>query len=158
MRYLISICKKSDKEAQRHQKNFAVLLVNVENLFKIQQQFGYVIGDNWLKMLGAMLKTTVRESDTVAWDGKQRFIILLEEIAQAKDAGLVGQMILFKLMQPTKFAEHEVYGEVNIGIAIYPEDHHEAEHLIQMAEIALERAEKQGRGGQCCFLIPSYKI
>jgi len=105
-------------------------------------------------MLGNMLKATVRDSDTVAWDGKQQFIILLEEISQAKDAGLVGQMILFKLTQPLKFAELEVHGEVNIGIAIYPDDHHEPDYLVQMAAIALERAEKQGTGGQCCFHNP----
>jgi len=147
--------QKNLARAQRHHKNFAVLLVRVENLSLIQQQFGYAIGDKWLQMLGNMLKATVRDSDTVAWDGKQQFIILLEEISQAKDAGLVGQMILFKLTQPLKFAELEVHGEVNIGIAIYPDDHHEPDHLVQMAAIALERAEKQGVGGQCCFYNPN---
>jgi diguanylate cyclase (GGDEF)-like protein/PAS domain S-box-containing protein len=146
--------QKNLARAQRHHKNFAVLLVRVENLSIIQHRFGYAVSDKWLQMLGNMLKATVRDSDTVAWDGKQQFIILLEEISQAKDAGLVGQMILFKLTQPLKFAELEVHGEVNIGIAIYPDDHHEPDYLVQMAAIALERAEKQGTGGQCCFHNP----
>jgi diguanylate cyclase (GGDEF)-like protein/PAS domain S-box-containing protein len=147
--------QKTLARAQRHQKNFAVLLVSVENLSKIQQQFGYQVGDNALQLLGNMLKATVRDSDTVAWGGRHQFVVLLEEIAQAKDAGLVGQMILFKLTQPLKLAGYEVYAEVNIGIAIYPEDHLDAEYLVQLAEIALERAEKQGRGGQCCFYNPT---
>jgi diguanylate cyclase (GGDEF)-like protein/PAS domain S-box-containing protein len=146
--------QKNLARAQRHQKKFAVLLVRVENLAKVQQQFGYPIRDKWLQMLGNMLKTTVRDSDTVAWNGQQQFIVLLEEISQAKDAGLVGQMILFKLTQALKFGEQEVQGEINIGIAVYPEDHQEAEYLVQMAGIALERAEKQGSGGQCCFHNP----
>lgn len=146
--------QKNLARAQRHQKHFAVLLVNIENRREVRHRFGDIINDQWIQTLAGMLKTTVRDCDTVAWDGEQQFIVLLEEITQAKDAGLVGQMILFKLTQPLKFAENEVHGEINIGIAIYPQDHNEAESLVQMAEIALERARKQGGGGQCCFHNP----
>lgn len=146
--------QKNLARAQRHQKHFAVLLVNVENRREVRHHFGDIINDQWIQTLASMLKTTVRDCDTVAWDGEQQFIVLLEEITQAKDAGLVGQMILFKLTQPLKFAEYEIQGEINIGIAIYPQDHNEAESLVQLAEIALERARKQGYGGQCCFHNP----
>lgn len=146
--------QKNLARAQRHQKNFAILLVSIENRQEVRHNFGNEIYDQWLQILASMLKTTVRDSDTVAWDGEQQFIVLLEEITQAKDAGLVGQMVLFKLTQPIKLAEHQIQVEVNIGIAIYPQDHSDAESLVQMAEIALERARKQGYGGQCCFHNP----
>jgi diguanylate cyclase (GGDEF)-like protein len=146
--------QKNLARAQRHQKHFAVLLVNIENRREVRHHFGDEVNDQWIQTLASMLKTTVRDSDTVAWDGESQFIVLLEEISQAKDAGLVGQMILFKLTQPLKLADQEIRGEVNIGIAIYPQDHQDAESLVQMAEIALERARKQGGGGQCCFYNP----
>jgi diguanylate cyclase (GGDEF)-like protein len=146
--------QKNLARAQRHQKHFAVLLVNIENRREVRHCFGDELNDQWIQTLASMLKTTVRDSDTVAWDGESQFIVLLEEISQAKDAGLVGQMILFKLTQPLKLADQEIRGEINIGIAIYPQDHQDAESLVQMAEIALERARKQGGGGQCCFYNP----
>jgi diguanylate cyclase (GGDEF)-like protein/PAS domain S-box-containing protein len=139
--------------AQRARRRFAVLLVSIDAIVAVNHQHGYATGDLLLYQTGQNLKATVRDSDTVARYEGNIFGASLDEIAQPPDAGLVGQMILFKLTQPITLNEQKIQNSISIGIAIYPEDGDTVETLLILAQKALQRAQQLG-GGQCCFYDP----
>ncbi|OQW92106.1 MAG: hypothetical protein BWK79_15375 [Beggiatoa sp. IS2] len=140
--------------AQRASRRFAVLLVSIDGIAAINHQYGYAIGDLFLHRIGQNLKATVRDSDTVARYEGDIFGASLDEITQPPDAGLVGQMMLFKLTQPqTLLNEHKIQSSISIGIAVYPENGDTVETLLILAQRALQRARELG-GGQCCFYDP----
>ncbi|OQW93041.1 MAG: hypothetical protein BWK79_13230 [Beggiatoa sp. IS2] len=139
--------------AQRTSRRFALLLIGIDNLEALNNEYGYLVGDLFLHRVGQSLRTTVRDSDTVARYSGDKFCICLDEISQSPDAGLLGQMLLFKMTQPFVLKGHKVQSSASIGIAVYPEDGNNLDILLEFAGVALQRAHQQG-GAQCCFYNP----
>ncbi|MDY6992561.1 MAG: GGDEF domain-containing protein [Pseudomonadota bacterium] len=139
--------------AKRKSKRFSIFLINIEQLAQINAQYGCRLGDQFLQTLGQGLKETVRESDTVARYSGDTFGINLDEIAKPQDANLVAQMVLFKLSQPLIIEAQQLHSAVSIGIVVFPEDGHDVDILLELAQAALRRAQEQG-GNQCCFHNP----
>lgn len=144
---------KTHAAAQRYDKRFAVLLIGIDDLSTMNGQYGCKIGDQLLQTIGQTLRTSVRDSDTVARYDGDMFGVNLDEISMAQDAGLVAQMILFKLTQPFTFDEHKVQGSISIGIVVYPEDGNNVDNLLELAQMAMQKARQQG-GNQCYFHNP----
>ncbi|EIJ42739.1 PAS domain S-box/diguanylate cyclase (GGDEF) domain-containing protein [Beggiatoa alba B18LD] len=136
--------------AKRNHKTFALLLINIDNMADINQQFGYVLGDKFLQRLGTSFEEILRHSDLVArYDGAQ-FIIALGEISEPQHAGLVGEMLLFKATQPLNLEDCLLQSKASIGIVVYPQDQGEVNELLTMVELATQQAQQLG-GDQCLF-------
>jgi len=137
-------------KARRNKTFFALLLISLDELAKVNTKYGAHIGDNLLQTLGKILKSSVRDSDTVARYSGASFAVILDEISKPDDAGLVSQMILFKLTQPINLTETTLQTTISIGVVAYPIHGEKIELLLERAENALEQAKQQG-GCQCCF-------
>jgi len=137
-------------QAQRHKKNFAILLISVDDILVINAKYGCVIGDKFLCAMGQSLKALVRNTDTVARYSGNKFGVNLEEIAKPQDVALVSQVLLFKLTQKLVLNEQNVQGSISIGAVVYPNDATDIDVLLELAEKARQRAELQG-GNQCLF-------
>ena len=136
--------------AQRNKKLFAVLLISIGDMAAINMKYGCAVGDQFLCAIGHSLKSSVRDSDTVArYDGEQ-FSVDLDEITKTQDVGIVAQMLLFKLTQPIILKGKSVLGSISIGIVVYPDDGTEVDTLLELAEGAMQHAKQQG-GNQCYF-------
>ncbi|WP_161575430.1 PAS domain S-box protein [Beggiatoa leptomitoformis] len=136
--------------AKRNNKHFALLLINLDMMADINQQYGHVLGDKFLQYLGNSFAETLRHSDLVArYDGAQ-FIVALGEISEPQHAGLVGEMLLFKATQPMVFEDCTLQTKASIGIVVYPQDTGEIEELLTMVELATQQARQVG-GDQCLF-------
>jgi diguanylate cyclase (GGDEF)-like protein/PAS domain S-box-containing protein len=144
---------KTQAVAQRYTKRFAILLIGIDDLPALNAKHGCVIGDLFLQTIGQSLKTSVRDSDTVARYGGDIFGVNLEGISKSQDAGLVAQMMLFKLTQPFLLKEQKVQSSVSIGIVVYPDDGNDVDTLLELALATMRRAKQRG-GGQCCFHNP----
>jgi len=141
---------KTHAAAQRYDKRFAILMIGVDEMSTMNLKYGCKAGDQLLQTIGQTLRTSVRDSDTVARYDGDIFGVNLDEISKPQDAGLVAKMILFKLTQPVIFNESKVQGAVSIGIVVYPEDGNNVDALLELAQLARQRAKQRG-GGQCCF-------
>ena len=139
--------------SQRNKKFFAILLIGIDNMSVINMKYGCTIGDQFLTTIGQMLKSSVRDSDTVARYGGDIFSVNLDEISRPEDACLVSQVMLFKLTQPFVLQEQSVQASVSIGVVVYPEDGTQIDVLLERAKQALEQVQTQG-GGQCGFHHP----
>jgi diguanylate cyclase (GGDEF)-like protein/PAS domain S-box-containing protein len=142
--------QKSLAKAQRNKKFFALLLIGIDNMPVINTKYGNAVGDKFLCAIGELLKSSIRHSDTVARYDGDKFCVNLDEITKPQDAGLVAQILFFKLTQTFIFEEQEVQGLISIAIVVYPEDGTEVDSLETLAEYALQQAQQQG-GNQCYF-------
>ena len=145
--------QKSLAKAQRNKKFFALLLIGIDNMPAINTKYSNAVGDKFLCTIGQLLKSSIRHSDTVARYDGDKFCVNLDEITQPQDAGLVAQILFFKLSQTFVFEEQEVQGSISIAIVVYPEDGTEVDSLEILAEYALQQAQQHG-GNQCYFYNP----
>ena len=128
---------------QRNEKILAVLMIDFRNFSQINQQYGYDTGDRILQSIARRLKYSIRESDTIAHFDSDNFVLLVEDLADIQQAGIVAQKIISTLGETYQIEEHDIQLEVSIGISLAPEDATDANELMEKACQALHSAQSQ---------------
>ena len=70
--------------------------------------------------MAARLQSALRDSDHLSRLGGDEFAILLSELADARDAGVVAEAILKQLTEPFVLGDHHLRVSASLGIATYP--------------------------------------
>ena len=131
--------------ARRYGRRVAVLFLDCDRFKHINDSLGHAVGDQVLRSVSKRLVTCVRDSDTVSRHGGDEFLILLSEVDQPEDAGLIAEKIVASIAEPHLVAGHELTLTASVGIALYPEDGHDVQTLIMHADTAMYHAKNTGR-------------
>jgi len=135
------------QQVDRSKSNLALLIIDLDNFKEVNDSLGHAAGDKLLRNVADILLSIVRQGDTVARQGGDEFLILLEPIDKPEDAALIAEKILSKLAQPFMVEDHEVFVSGSIGISICPQQGNDVETLIKNADAAMYRAKDLGRNG-----------
>ncbi|AGX87628.1 bifunctional diguanylate cyclase/phosphodiesterase [Candidatus Symbiobacter mobilis] len=133
-------------EAGRRKEHLCLMFLDLDHFKYINDTLGHSVGDQFLVLLARRMQQTVREQDTVARLGGDEFILLLPN-TDGRGAARVAEKLLQAVSQPAAVGAHELCITPSIGIAVYPEDGHDADTLLQHADIAMYRAKGTGRNG-----------
>ena len=118
-------------------KNYALLLIDIED-FKFLNEFkGFKYGDFILEEFGKFLREIFYNNDLIARVGNDDFAVLVEFNNLRTFFS-----IIHKFEEKLKQKQQELPINVNIGIAIYPKDAENIEELIEKAYIALTFSKK----------------
>ena len=131
--------------SRRYGRRLAVLFIDCDKFKHINDTLGHAIGDQVLRSIARRLTACVRESDTVSRHGGDEFLILLSEVDQTDDAGLIAEKIVQSVSEPHHIAGHQLQLTVSVGISLYPEDGQDAHSLIMHADAAMYHAKNSGR-------------
>ena len=137
--------------ARRHDKTAAFLFLDMDNFKQVNDQLGHEVGDNLLKIMASRLRASVRGEDFIARIGGDEFCVLLQDIAEPREAASVAQKLLLELGKPYRVGEHNVTSGASIGIACVPQDGDEVNMLLRLADHAMYRAKELGRNGYQFF-------
>ena len=137
--------------AERGRKSFALMFIDLDRFKPVNDSFGHGVGDELLKSVAQRLTACVRKADTVARTGGDEFIVLLNEIADPKDAAIVSGKVLDELSRPFFIDRHELNISGSIGISIFPRDGGDVNTLKANADVAMYHAKRNGRNGYCFF-------
>src|SRR4051812_10055985 len=137
--------------ARRHQKNSAFLFLDLDNFKTVNDTLGHDVGDGLLKIISSRLRASVRGDDFVARIGGDEFCVLLQEIADPREAAAVAQKLLHELGKSYRIGEHQVSSGASIGIACVPQDGDDVATLLRLADLAMYRAKELGRNGYQFF-------
>lgn len=138
--------------AHRSGRSVAVLLLDLDRFKIINDSLGHSFGDRLLSAVAQRLDRVVRDTDTVARLGGDEFVLLLAEVADSDDVGLLAARILRDLAEPYRIEGREVALGASLGISLYPRDSNDGATLIRNADIAMYRAKQEG-GGRSRFLL-----
>lgn len=133
------------EKARRHQQQFALLFIDLDQFKQMNDSLGHEIGDQVLKMVAKQLKSALREEDTLARLGGDEFTVIVQELNQPQDASILANKILELTKQPFQVDQHTLYLSSSIGISIYPKDAQTSEELLKYADAAMYRAKDEGR-------------
>ncbi len=135
----------------RNPKIMAVLFIDLDHFKMINDSLGHDIGDLLLKAVAERLMACVRNEDTVARQGGDEFIVVLNSIAESLDAAKVAQKILDALNQPHVILHHELHIGGSIGISVFPDDGTNSETLLKNSDVAMYHAKENGRNNYQFF-------
>jgi len=140
--------------ARRGALGVAVLFIDIDNFKLVNDSLGHAAGDELLRELAARLQKAVRDSDVVARQGGDEFLVLITDIdlegsplTAVPTAEAVALRIQQHLNEPFALEKEEFYVTGTIGMSIFPLDAREGEDLLRNADAAMYRSKKQGPGG-----------
>jgi diguanylate cyclase (GGDEF)-like protein/PAS domain S-box-containing protein len=123
--------------ARRYGRRVAVLFLDCDRFKHVNDTLGHAVGDLVLKSIARRIQSAVRDSDTVSRHGGDEFVVLLSEVDQAEDAGVIARKIIAAVAEPHLVPQHELLLAASIGISLYPEDGLDAQTLISRADTAM---------------------
>ncbi|MGA2939449.1 MAG: EAL domain-containing protein [Syntrophobacteraceae bacterium] len=139
-------------QAQRYGRYVAILFLDLDRFKRINDTFGYKVGDLLLQSVADRISEGVRKSDKPARNvdsvsrlGGDEFTILLPEIVHVQDSAKVAKRILETVSSPLTVAGHEIFMTGSIGITVYPMDGEDPDTLLKNADAAMYSAKEQGR-------------
>ncbi len=127
--------------ARRRKRELSVLLIDVDNFKTINDRWGHAAGDEVLRRLGTILRTTVRLPDLPARYGGEEFVVLLPESGEDSAMGLAR-----RVMQ--RVATEDWDNEpltISVGMAAMNESLESGYQLVELADEALYAAKRAGK-------------
>jgi diguanylate cyclase (GGDEF)-like protein len=146
-RQLVEALETEIKRFGRNERPFAVLLLDLDGLKKINDALGHIAGSRALCRLADMLRLYSREMDTAGRYGGDEFVLILPE-TDAEAARLVAQRISRRLAEDGE----EPKISVSIGMAMYPDDGETSNEILGAADRDLYREKGVPKKR---FLLPS---
>jgi len=133
-RKLVDVLDAEIKRCDRTGRPFAVVLLDLDGLKKINDALGHVVGSRALCRLAQVLRSRCRATDTPARYGGDEFAVVLPE-AGARAAEQVAERIRCYLASET---EHPALS-VSAGAAVFPANGKTIDEILRAADAALYR-------------------
>ena len=130
--------------SRRHGARLAVFFIDLDRFKLINDGLGHEIGDRVLTSVAQRLRDCLRDEDTLARLGGDEFGVLLPEIAEPRHTRVVADKLLAALA--VAVPDHQLTVEASIGVAVFPEDGGDVQHLLRSADAAMYRAKSRGGG------------
>jgi diguanylate cyclase (GGDEF)-like protein len=137
--------------ARRHKELLAVIFIDLDNFKVVNDTMGHAAGDELLAMLGARLRSRLRDGDTLARLGGDEFLVLLPRVQSIEEVKQVATRLLEATSERLMLHSREVIVHCSIGIALYPDDGISAEELMANADNAMYQAKTPGHLPICFF-------
>lgn len=123
--------------ARRHEKQAALLFLDLDGFKEINDALGHALGDRVLQVVAEKLRRCVRTTDTVCRLGGDEFVVLLSEIENPEDAAQVAEKILAGFTAPLVLDGQTLQLHVSIGISVFPDDGDRVDTIITQADAAM---------------------
>jgi diguanylate cyclase (GGDEF)-like protein len=133
--------------ARRESIKIAVMFIDLDWFKRINDSLGHDVGDKVLQGVARRLLGVVRESDIVARQGGDEFVVVLVGLDDETDAATVAGKILDAFQQSFAVANRDLHVTPSIGIALYPQDGETSAALMKNADTALYCVKGSGRAG-----------
>ncbi len=132
--------------ARATQNRIGVLFLDVDRFKDINDSLGHAAGDRILRAAANRIQRVIGASQTVARLSGDEFVVVLEQLDDAAQAGKVSAELIAAFETPMEFEHrHDVVISPSIGISVYPEDAQISSDLIKHADTAMYRAKAVGR-------------
>lgn len=133
------------KRAQRFGDPFSALMIDVDYFKQVNDTHGHAVGDELLVEIADRLRGGCREVDVLGRLGGEEFAVILVETGAA-EAREIAERLRRKVGAAAVETKVEaIETTVSVGVASISEARADVESLLDLADIALYAAKRQGR-------------
>src|SRR6266542_376009 len=145
--------------ARRHDMAVAVLSMDLDDFKLVNDSLGHAAGDELLRLVADRLGQATRETDLVARQGGDEFLLLLADLERANDLAeldnpkaaltvteAVAVRIQDSMRPPFLMGGDELYLSGSIGIILFTLDASHSDALLRNADAAMYQSKRTGPG------------
>src|SRR5438105_10150935 len=140
--------------ARRFNSGMAVLMIDIDQFKRLNDDFGHLLGDEVLRQVSSMFHGQVRKIDVVCRYGGEEFAILLSQ-TNPQHALAVAEK-LRRSVELWQFPGVPRPVTISAGTAIYPDHGSTRDELVKAADAGMYAAKQAGRNQAC--LAPGLSI
>ena len=144
--YLDASLKREEQRARRNKAKVAIIQFDLDFFKKLNDDYGHAAGDEVLRRVAELLRTSTRGEDIVCRYGGEEFTLILPGAslahAGARASAISKQIAKLKI----DLAGQTLSGiSLSGGVAVFPDDGESLQEVLQRADHALLRAKREGR-------------
>lgn len=130
---------------KKHSENVhALFMIDIDNFKNVNDTFGHLEGDHFLKGVASEIRMCFREDDIKGRIGGDEFFVLMRNIPNKEVVEKKAENLLEKIEKlGEKYPNSAV--SVSVGISYYPKDGNNLKELYEKADDALYYAKRNGK-------------
>jgi len=142
---------------QRHNHPVGMMILDIDNFKKINDQYGHDIGDQVLVQTATTCQTLLRVNDVFGRIGGEEFTVLLPETS-LEDAGDIAERLRTLLAEtPLALDSGQLSYTASFGVTKLRLSDTNSEQALKRADLALYKAKQNGRNQVVIFDRDSVK-
>lgn len=146
------------EQAGRTGQHVGVVFIDLDRFKNINDSMGHHVGDALLRSVSKRLLMAVRAGDTVSRLGGDEFVVVLNGVSSAEEiASIVDERMLPLVREPHLVEGVQLHVSCSAGMAVYPQDGRDIDHLMRHADAAMYRAKSGGRD-HALFFTPEFHV
>ena len=127
-------------------QGFALMFVDLDRFRTINESLGHSAGDELLCKASERMQQVLQSDGTLARLGADEFAVLFNPGHETEIWEPIANRLTKVLAEPFTLLDAEtVFVGMNLGVAFWPVDGRDAEHLLKNAEVAMYSARSVGR-------------
>jgi len=151
-RYFEELLRREADRAIRYHYKFSLLLIDIDDFKKYNDQYGHQAGDEVLRIVANALIHQTRSTDLTARYGGEEFAIIAPHTDKKYISFLATRIAHFVANQNIVLNDSiNTQISISIGVATFGEDTITKDELVKLADNALYEAKKLGKNRVCMF-------
>ncbi|MDA8415497.1 MAG: bifunctional diguanylate cyclase/phosphodiesterase [Betaproteobacteria bacterium] len=147
-RYFEELLQYEEGRSERHNHQFSVLMIDLDDFKDVNDTYGHPCGDSVLKQVAEVIIHSMRKGDIATRIGGDEFAIILTETGKVGGVSVAEKLRLALREMPFISPDGKAFHiTISIGIVTFPDDGEKVADLMTGVDVGLYRAKQMGKDG-----------
>ncbi len=138
------ILEKELWRSRRYGGQFSLIMIDIDNLKKINDAYGHRAGDRAIKEIIKRIKECIRQIDIAARYGGDEFAIILPNTSPSDATVVAERMVDAVARSPITWQKEQIKLSISVGLGQYDADTN-PEDITHRSDLALYKAKQAGK-------------
>jgi diguanylate cyclase (GGDEF)-like protein len=156
-RFIVNELENISRIAKRSGRVFSIIIIDIDNFKQINDLFGHLSGDEYLKSMASLFNQSLREQDIAGRIGGEEFLIILPETTIEGAFQLAVRIRKNVEKYVLRYGNNEIRTTISAGVCQYENTIKDVAELLEIADQALYETKRSGKNRVMQALLAEQK-